>query len=1427
MTPRSCGDGEIPSPAPGVHVPDAVPSSLASALPLKLTANAPPAMVSPADPLVAPPPALPLRAPRATPSPLHPSPVVSASAAVAPAARVSAPAPAIAPRPAAAVSCPFAALPLIVPQVRPVASLAPAAPVRLTTGFGATVSAPKVALSGVPKIAAAHLPLQAPAPVPSYVPVHARAKAAALAPAPTPLTIPSSAPVPAPASVPVPAPAPAVSTANPIASLRTCMPSTSDGPTPGRPAPSLVSEMSSNASSTSTSSCESKVRVAPVVAPSVPPQCSVEAVGPAHVAAPSAPAVVRPAAVRPAAVRPAAVRLAAVPAPAPRPTAPSPVFPLTLSAPQAVVLAPAPAPPPVPVPVPTPVLSLNATAAPSVHNPLSAASSELSVANPLRPLAANITAPTPRPPATSYTELSSAFLHELEYMLTEFRKLERQLQLGAEAAATRARAAALAAGREAATAGSGETPAARDRREKLGMFIGHLDDTVRQIMGRACTETEAKAKAAAAGLPSPAPAPEDCAAVARLERHILVNLLPVKSRLTKQLASNNAPAKPHHPTVMPHVAPRPLGTFAEAARARTEASQFGKPLNGGGSSLTQKLHGNTLGSTARKFGSGVGTADAAPARGLQAAAQYAGLAVEPLAQVPSAAGMASADPAAGQQLGPSARPKINLPLHQAAVAAAMAPTVRRPASAAAKAKAAAAAVAAKAAAVARAACVAAVVGSGATSGLKRRLPPATAAVAVPVAAAPVRLPTTIAPHVAPPEKVASDPVPGAKDVVVAPPVLTKFKKRRRKTNSAAESRPLAGRCHPNSQRTVEYQCALCNESYVAAVAWNPWWALSQEHCTKCAKLQIPRIDISNPVNGIEYHPALLAHSEEEDRNNQNNNNSSGSHAHPHHLMGSPHLQNDEEDASDASETDDDDDDPENAEDFGAGYEGPVLGEGQARALLLLMDHARTCPGRHTNDKQREICTSTKFLMMHVRDCSGKNDQGEPCIFPWCRKVKHLVSHTLTCKDVLCNVCTYKVPTKDPMDRTRTGLWKNLRRMNSARWEKVDKKWRVAPPPVAVMAADAAAKPSEAGGALPHHPGAPSNFVGLTNKSPVPSNTNSAAMGIIKNKSPVVLPPRAPAPEKDAKMPDVVVSIGGGALARTAAPPQSAPPVAAPSVPVPAQAPPPASVVAAQFMPRAARQRAPAAEVTPDLAPSADPSKPATAALIAASSYSANTAYSGIPESLLSNDGDSFSASLSPALTSLDRAPTKLSRNSLKSVNSVNLLSSTFEPFFNSNQNLTSAEKTKDAQNISSISDMQPIVKGMNKSISVTLNGMTSNSSISNLISSPSISNMMSSQSVSNMMSSQSVSNMMTSQSVANLMASNHSISNLMSTMPSSDGMNFISDNPEFLNGSVDVMDCLLENENQSSMANLDDMDNADSNDLNSGLSNSTAVQVIC
>jgi len=60
-------------------------------------------------------------------------------------------------------------------------------------------------------------------------------------------------------------------------------------------------------------------------------------------------------------------------------------------------------------------------------------------------------------------------------------------------------------------------------------------------------------------------------------------------------------------------------------------------------------------------------------------------------------------------------------------------------------------------------------------------------------------------------------------------------------------------------RTVEYVCAMYNESYPSSCDMNPWWALSSQDCPKCGKVQIPRLDITAATNAMEYHPALLAH----------------------------------------------------------------------------------------------------------------------------------------------------------------------------------------------------------------------------------------------------------------------------------------------------------------------------------------------------------------------------------------------------------------------------------------------------------------------------------------------------------------------------------------------------------------------------------------
>lgn len=44
-------------------------------------------------------------------------------------------------------------------------------------------------------------------------------------------------------------------------------------------------------------------------------------------------------------------------------------------------------------------------------------------------------------------------------------------------------------------------------------------------------------------------------------------------------------------------------------------------------------------------------------------------------------------------------------------------------------------------------------------------------------------------------------------------------------------------------------------------------------------------------------------------------------------------------------------------------------------------------------------------MLHVRDCTGLSSNGDVCPFPWCRKVKHLLYHLVSCeKGNECSIC---------------------------------------------------------------------------------------------------------------------------------------------------------------------------------------------------------------------------------------------------------------------------------------------------------------------------------------------------------------------------------------------------------------------------------------
>jgi hypothetical protein len=190
--------------------------------------------------------------------------------------------------------------------------------------------------------------------------------------------------------------------------------------------------------------------------------------------------------------------------------------------------------------------------------------------------------------ATTFRHLRRKYLDELEYMLREFQKLERQL-LGAGQSTNKT-----------------ETAGSKERREKLHSFIEHLEQTVQQIIS-GC-DLEAAGKSTVSGLAPEQTGLSDTLShekaeeenVQKLEEHILSNLLPVKVRLKKQLAAQQGAR--HNPAGMPIVrggqlaSDKALNAKATFKPAERRPSQFGKPLEGGGSSLTKKLHGSTLGS---------------------------------------------------------------------------------------------------------------------------------------------------------------------------------------------------------------------------------------------------------------------------------------------------------------------------------------------------------------------------------------------------------------------------------------------------------------------------------------------------------------------------------------------------------------------------------------------------------------------------------------------------------------------------------------------------------------------------------------------------------------------------------------------------------------------------------------------------------------
>jgi hypothetical protein len=145
--------------------------------------------------------------------------------------------------------------------------------------------------------------------------------------------------------------------------------------------------------------------------------------------------------------------------------------------------------------------------------------------------------------SATYHNLRLKYFSELEYMLREFQKLERQL-LGAR------------------TQSSVEAAGSKERREKLHSFILHLEETIQQIVAGCEQESRSDALSNVTEANSN---PEE-SNVQKLDEHIQANLLPVKVRLKRQLAAQQG-AK-HNPAGMPTVrGGLPLGSGTNQVKA--------------------------------------------------------------------------------------------------------------------------------------------------------------------------------------------------------------------------------------------------------------------------------------------------------------------------------------------------------------------------------------------------------------------------------------------------------------------------------------------------------------------------------------------------------------------------------------------------------------------------------------------------------------------------------------------------------------------------------------------------------------------------------------------------------------------------------------------------------------------------------------------
>jgi hypothetical protein len=162
-----------------------------------------------------------------------------------------------------------------------------------------------------------------------------------------------------------------------------------------------------------------------------------------------------------------------------------------------------------------------------------------------------------------------------------------------------------------------------------------------------------------------------------------------------------------------------------------------------------------------------------------------------------------------------------------------------------------------------------------------------------------------------------------------------------------------GNAEQGPPKAVQYQCSICMDSYPSKSAANPWWAITRERCPKCQKMQIPRIDIAEPANQIEYHPALVrtAESDKGGFAGGDGDDGMGGHGDVDGDLDMGGMGGGGGFGGGGGGGGGDGDDFDSLED---GDPTMRLPTSQAAKLLVLITHARTCPGHHSSRAHSEV-----------------------------------------------------------------------------------------------------------------------------------------------------------------------------------------------------------------------------------------------------------------------------------------------------------------------------------------------------------------------------------------------------------------------------------------------------------------------------------------